>query len=111
MSSYATGHNAEERAARYLSRQGFKVRELNWRTRFCEIDIVAEKAGRIHFVEVKYRAGSAWGGAIEYITPHKLKRMRFAAGFWLAKNRWPGESQLAVVSIDGSTYRLELIDV
>ena len=111
MSSYTTGHAAEERAARYLTGQGFRVRELNWRTKFCEIDIVAEKAGRIHFVEVKYRANSAWGSAMEYITPHKLKRMRFAAGFWLARNRWPGETQLAVISIDGSTFHLELLDV
>lgn len=110
MTNYITGHTAEQRAARFLERLGFTVRGLNWRTRFCEIDIIAERAGRIYFVEVKYRRSGVWGAGIEYVTAKKLARMRFAAGFWLAQQHWSGDAQLAVVSIDGSTFRFEPLD-
>ena len=110
MSTYTIGHTAEERAARYLTRLGFVIRQLNWRTRYCEIDIVAERAGRIYFVEVKYRSSRQWGSAYDYVTGKKMHQMRFAAGFWLAKHKWEGEACMAAVSIDGSVFRLEMIE-
>ena len=109
MTSYETGHQAEARAARFLVRQGFAVRELNWKTRFCEIDIVAEKGSCIYFVEVKYRSSTQWGAGLEYITAKKLKQMRFAASYWLARHDWHQQSCLAALSIDGNIFRLEML--
>ncbi len=108
MSNYSAGHNAEVRAAEYLKTLGFKIRELNWKTRYCEIDIVAEKDKRIYFVEVKYRRSSAWGSGLEYITPKKLKQMKFAAEMWVSNTGWKGDYQLAAVSM--SPGHMELID-
>jgi Holliday junction resolvase-like predicted endonuclease len=67
---------------------------------------VAAKAGVIYFVEVKYRASSAWGSGLEYITTQKFKQMRFAAEFWLAKNKWASESRLAAMELTGDPPRL-----
>jgi Holliday junction resolvase-like predicted endonuclease len=100
MSNYAAGHNAEKRAAKYLESQGFKIRELNWKTRYCEVDIVAEKANAIYFVEVKYRRNAAQGIGLEYITPKKFRQMQFAAEMWVQNHNWAGGYQLAVISID-----------
>lgn len=100
MSNYVAGHNAEKRAAKYLETQGFKIRELNWKTRYCEIDIVAEKGGSIYFVEVKYRRSAAHGIGLEYITPKKLKQMQFAAEMWVQNYNWSDDYQLAAISID-----------
>jgi len=100
MTNYAVGHGAEKRAAEYLVGEGFKVRDLNWKTRYCEIDIVAEKDKRMYFVEVKYRRNSNQGHGLDYILPKKLKQMRFAAEMWVSNHQWPGEYQLAVLSID-----------
>lgn len=101
MTNYQTGHNAEKRAAEYLEKQGFKVRELNWKTRYCEIDIVAEKDKVVYFVEVKYRKNAAHGSGLEYITPKKLQQMQFAAEMWVQNNEWSGDYQLSAVAIDG----------
>ena len=101
MSNYATGHDAEKQAAEYLKSQGFQIKELNWKTRYCEIDIVAEKDGTIYFVEVKYRRTAKQGYGVDYITPKKLKQMQFAAEMWVSNYDWSGDYQLAVVSIDG----------
>lgn len=100
MSNYLTGHSAEVRAAEYLKQKGFNIRELNWKTKYCEIDIVAEKAKAIYFIEVKYRRTQNQGYGLDYITPKKLNQMRFAAEIWVNSNKWIGEYQLAAISID-----------
>lgn len=100
MSNYAAGHDAEKRAAKHLESLGFKIRDINWKTRYCEIDIVAEKNKTIYFVEVKYRRNTAQGIGLEYITPRKLKQMQFAAEMWVQTHTWSGDYQLAAISID-----------
>jgi Holliday junction resolvase-like predicted endonuclease len=104
MSNYFAGHSAEVRAAEYLKSHGYKVKELNWKTKYCEIDIVAEKDKAIYFVEVKSRKNSKQGFGLDYITPSKLRQMRFAAEMWVSNNSWPGEYQLAAIGIDGEEF-------
>lgn len=58
----------------------------NWKTRWCEIDIVAGKGGVLYFVEVKYRSGSGQGGGIAALTSTKHKQMYFAAEYYMAKH-------------------------
>jgi Holliday junction resolvase-like predicted endonuclease len=100
MSNYTAGHLAEKRAADYLKVQGFKILELNWKTRYCEIDIVVEKGSVVYFVEVKYRQTDKQGYGLDYITPRKLKQMQFAAEVWVQTRHWQGGYQLAAVGID-----------
>jgi Holliday junction resolvase-like predicted endonuclease len=100
MSNYLAGHSAEKRAAEYLTSKGFRVLELNWKTKYCEIDVVAEKAKHIYFVEVKYRRNNKQGFGLEYILPKKLQQMRFAAEMWVSNHGWKHEYQLAAISID-----------
>lgn len=99
--NYQAGHSAEVSAAEHLKQLGFNIVELNWKTKYCEIDIVAEKDKAIYFVEVKYRKNQNQGFGLDYITPKKLNQMRFAAQMWVSNNRWSGEYQLAAVAIDG----------
>jgi len=73
MSNHIAGHNAEKRAAVYLQSQGFTIHELNWKTKYCEIDIIAQKDSAMYFVEVKYRRTSNQGYGLDYITQKKLK--------------------------------------
>jgi ribonuclease HII len=99
-SNYQAGHSAELRAAEYLKQQSYKIHELNWKTKYCEIDIVAQKNNAIYFVEVKYRKTDKQGYGLDYITPKKLKQMRFAAEMWVSANHWKNEYQLAAIGID-----------
>lgn len=98
--STAVGRKAEDAAAKYLKKNGFKILAQNWRTRWCEIDVVAQKNNTVYFVEVKYRANSAWGDGLEYITPSKLKQMSFAAEFWVAQHAYSEmDCRLAAIAI------------
>lgn len=104
MSTTSTGRSAEDAAADYLNAKGYKILDRNWRTRWCEIDIVAEKDKCIYFVEVKYRKSEAWGSGLEYITPKKLKQMAFAAEFWVSSNKWAGDYGLSGIEITGDDF-------
>ncbi len=106
MSNHQSGHDAERSAAEYLQKHGFKIRELNWKTRYCEIDIVAEKSKTIYFVEVKYRRTAKQGMGVDYILARKLRQMEFAAEMWVSQHDWTGDYRLAVISIDGDRISL-----
>ncbi|NMB74173.1 MAG: YraN family protein [Myxococcales bacterium] len=49
------GHEAEERAAAFLTEQGYRILERNLRTRLGEVDIVAMDGDTLVFVEVRSR--------------------------------------------------------
>ncbi|MES2953295.1 MAG: YraN family protein [Patescibacteria group bacterium] len=47
------GQMGEELVCLYLRRRGYRIIERNYLRKWGEIDIVAEKEGTVHFVEVK----------------------------------------------------------
>ena len=111
MTNYTTGHEAEQVAAVYLEAQGFNIKDINWKTRYCEIDIIAEKDKTIYFVEVKSRKNSSQGYGLDYVTPKKLQQMRFAAEMWVSQQHWNGPYQLSALGIDSGRFNfVECID-
>jgi uncharacterized protein (TIGR00252 family) len=99
--STQVGRSAENVAAVFLQRQGLAILAQNWRTRWCEIDIVANGRGKIYFVEVKYRSSQQWGSGFDYITPRKLLQMRFAAEFWQAAHKTSADYFLSAIELSG----------
>ncbi|HET6925159.1 MAG TPA: YraN family protein [Candidatus Saccharimonadales bacterium] len=106
MSTTAIGRQAEQAAAEFLRGQGYEILEHNWRTRWCEIDLVARKGGCVHFVEVKYRSQDGQGSGLEYITSAKLKQMRYAAEHWTQQHNWSGAVNLAAVEVCAPDYAI-----
>jgi Holliday junction resolvase-like predicted endonuclease len=85
---------------------------LNWKTRFCEIDIVAQKHKKICFIEVKQRKNNLQGYGHDYVTTQKLAKMRLAAEMWIHEHHWQGPYELSVISIDaGNITFFESIDI
>ncbi len=78
----AWGENA---AAAYLEERGYTVLARNQRTPYGEIDILAEKDGFFHFIEVKARTTAAFGPPEIAITPRKQEHMRAAAEYYAAE--------------------------
>lgn len=107
MSTTSIGREAEEAVARELQKRGHSIIALNWRTRWCEIDVVSKDKKCVYFVEVKYRSSDSWGSGFDYITTKKMKQMRFAAELWLSDNKWLKESSLLVAEVDNNL----LIDI
>jgi len=101
-----TGRQAEAAAAHFLERKGCQIIVQNWRTRFCEIDVIASRDGVVYFCEVKYRRTARAGTGLEYITPKKLKQMRFAAESWVHAHAWQGDYQLCAIAVSGDGFRI-----
>ncbi len=102
-----TGRLAETAAAAFLKTKGFEILDQNWRTKWCEIDIVAAKSGIVYFVEVKHRRIAAHGDGLAAITSTKLKQMRFAAELWRKKHHYAGDARLSVITTTAMPPKVE----
>lgn len=101
------GQHAEKVAAAYLETNGYIVIDTNWRTRWCEIDIIAMKESVVYFVEVKYRSSHKQGGGLAAITPKKIRQMTFAAQLWL-RNHPNMDAKLAALEVSGTDYSISV---
>lgn len=107
MTNYQSGKAAELCAAEYLRSSGYRVKAQNWKTRLCEIDIIAEKDGCMFFVEVKYRKNLLQGGGFDYITQKKQQQMQFAADMWMQQEDWDGDCALSAIELTGEPPRVQ----
>ena len=82
-----TGSIKENLAAQYLTRQGVKILEHNFRCRQGEIDLIAEKDGYLVFVEVKYRRTGQKGDPAEAVDYRKQKKISKVAEYYCWKKR------------------------
>lgn len=102
MNSSDIGSKAEQLAVNWLATHGFRVVDRNWRNRWCELDIVAQKNAAIHIIEVKYRRRTDFGDGFAYITPDKIRRLQRAAFMWLtARGLWGSDYQVDIIAISG----------
>lgn len=109
------GRQGEELAARELARRGFRVLATNVRLPGAEIDLVAEDAAGLAFIEVKTRTTARFGYPYEAVRADKRQRMLDAALHYLEQNgRGDACFRIGVVSVvvpaAGGPAQLEWID-
>lgn len=97
----ALGDLGERIAVQHLLAKGYSIRELNFRTREGEIDIIAEREDTLAFVEVKTRRGSAFGTATEALTFAKQRRLvALAEAYAQQQNEIPSAQRIDVIALD-----------
>ncbi len=74
-----TGSTGERLAATWLAKNGFVIKERNWRYKHLEVDLIAQKSDTTHFIEVKTRHTTRYGYPEESITKVKMKNLKDAA--------------------------------
>jgi putative endonuclease len=105
----AFGEFGEKTAVEELERRGYAILARRYRTRYGEIDIVADDGGTVVFVEVKARATAEFGRAAEAVTPRKQRRLAAMATDYLARNRLTHRPcRFDVVAIDGAGEGMEI---
>jgi len=82
--SREVGNRAEEIACEWLKEQGCHILERNVYSRFGEIDIIAEREGVLHFIEVKSGTGFE---PIYNITPQKVSKIIKTVDYYRMKHR------------------------
>ena len=80
----STGAWGEELAANYLTDSGYRIVCKNYRTRYGEIDLIAEDGRFLAFVEVKLRKSASFASAREYVDHQKQNRIRMTASMYLS---------------------------
>ncbi len=79
------GKNAELLVAAFLREKGLIISKMNYRSRYGEIDIVAESETRIYFVEVKYRGENYIVSPAEAVDSFKRERLIKTAKDYILK--------------------------
>ena len=97
------GDIGERTAAEYLKRRGFRIRGHNIGRKTGELDIVAERDGTLHAVEVKTMLCGDFpeesGDRDEYdpamnLHEAKVRRVARTAEWYVAETDWEGEWQV-----------------
>ncbi len=120
------GDLGENIACDYLERHGFEILDRNYLRKWGELDIVAEKKGIIHFIEVKSVSHVTLPKDVIHVTsdtyrpeenvhPWKLKRLsRAIQTYILEKHLDDREFQLDIITVkidqNSRKARVELIE-
>ncbi|AZB09407.1 YraN family protein [Chryseobacterium sp. G0162] len=90
---------AEELAADYLEKNGYKILARNFRFQKAEIDIIAEKDEFIIIVEVKARSTDAFILPQEAVTKTKIRSIVSAANHYLEEFNKQNEVRFDIISV------------
>lgn len=101
------GEEAEALAAAFLEARGLRPLERNWRCRFGEIDLILRDGDTVVFVEVRRRAGEAFGGAAASITAAKREKLLITARHYLSGLPDMPPCRFDAVLVSGEPPRIE----
>lgn len=99
MSGKELGNFGENYVSNYLKNLGFIIIDRNYHTKYGEIDIIASKDGKIHFVEVKTRKSLLFGTPEEAYSLKKQDRIIKTALSYLKDNNINKFFQIDLVAL------------
>ena len=95
----ALGDYGEELAVKEYRRRRYRILDRGYRTRFGEIDLIAEDREYVVFAEVKLRKDDRFAAASEAVDRGKQQRIRRSAAIWLSKRNTDKQPRFDVVEI------------
>ena len=108
-STRAIGTRAEQRALRHYRLRGYRVLATNVWIGGYELDLVLRRGRLIVFCEVKAKRGAELGHPLEMVTPEKVRRLRQAAGAWLAASPDASRFEVRFVVVAERTVKLQVV--
>lgn len=94
-----TGNSGEALAVSYLTEKGYAVMHQNWRHSHWEVDIIAEKNGILHFIEVKTRLNKKFGYPEDNVSNKKIQYLINASEEYLYQHPQWQRIQFDILSI------------
>ncbi|MFD2246902.1 YraN family protein [Pontibacter ruber] len=98
-----TGQSGEAKAATFLEEHGYSILQRNYRAGRAEIDIIAQRAGLLVFVEVKTRATDEFGFPEAAVSPKKEALLLSAAEHYIEENGWEHDIRFDIIAITLAT--------
>ncbi|HEX2922040.1 MAG TPA: YraN family protein [Bacteroidales bacterium] len=105
------GNKGEDLAVEYLSNNGYRILNRNWKWGRNEIDVIAENNEFIVFAEVKTRTADFMDDPLNAITRSKQNAIIFAAEGYMKRMGKDKECRFDVITIimKGNDYTIEHI--
>lgn len=106
------GLTGERLALAYLTSCGWQIEAHRFRAGRHDIDLVARRGAVVAFVEVKTRAGDAFGSPLEAVGWRKRRAIGRAAEVWRLRHGRAGDEyrfDLVTIGCAGSARRVEHI--
>jgi putative endonuclease len=104
--SQRTGERGEQIAVKYLENNGFSILERNYTKKWGEIDIIALKGNKVHFIEVKSKTVFDFKPlkADSYrpedgMHPWKIQRLKRTLQTYLLERNVLGEWQFDLITV------------
>ncbi|WP_018341982.1 YraN family protein [Cytophaga aurantiaca] len=105
------GIAGEDKACMYLEQKGYKIFQRNYRAGKGEIDIVAQAADCLCFIEVKYRKHNKFGFPENFVTEKKMNKIMQTAEAYVLQHNWHGRIRFDVIAITGNETPMHIEDV
>ena len=93
------GKLGEDYATQYLANSGYKIIKRNFKTRFGEVDIIAEKDDVISFVEVKTRSKNSLYTPREAVNLSKQKKIILASSEYILVSKTEKQPRFDIFEI------------
>ncbi len=103
-----TGLLGEQAAVDLLTAKGYAIVDRNWRCGRMEIDIVAQRDGRLVIVEVKTRSDDTMDDPVEAVTRRKQLAMVRAGVAYASAYGLPHELQFDIIGVSGTPDNLKI---
>jgi putative endonuclease len=103
------GSWGEKYISQHLEKLGWKILENNFRTKFGEIDIIAQKDSTLAVIEVKTRSSIAFGLPQDFVKPKKIQLLVKAVNEYIVSNDLDVDVRFDIIAIykEENTYKIE----
>jgi len=95
----ALGKLAELKACEYLEKKKYKLIDVNYISRFGEIDLIMQKGKYICFIEVKMRSNLSVADPKEFVDGNKQQKIISTAKLFLAHHKVNLQPRFDVVEV------------
>lgn len=87
LKSYEIGQLGEAKAREYMIENGYTIIDLNYHSRFGEIDIIAQRDNIVAFVEVKTRSKDSIADPVEAVDLSKIDKILKTAQLYICDKK------------------------
>lgn len=93
------GKLAEMTACEYLQKKRYKLKDVNYSSRFGEIDLIMTKGRYICFIEVKMRNRNSIASPMEFVDKAKQSKIIATAKIYLANHKVNLQPRFDIVEV------------
>ena len=99
MSTFLIGRSGENKAVKFLEKNGYNIIKKNYHAANGEIDIIAKKGERLSFVEVKTRTEGAMLPPSSAVNSHKEKNIEGSALIYINRYKVKKQPRYDIIEI------------